>query len=68
MSQGDDTDFDYGAESEMEPVDEGAIIALSVDESRQMRPTTFVKPPDCQNLELTETLNRLEQDSFVIIN
>ena len=58
---------DYGAESETEPIDEGAVIALSMDEIRMMRSNTFVRPPDSQNLELTESLSRLEQDSFVLV-
>ena len=52
--------MDYGAESEIEAIDEGAVIALSMDEIRGMRSNTFVKPPDSQNLELTETLSKHE--------
>ena len=54
--------LDTEVESELEAVDEGAVMALSMDEIRKMR--GFVKPVDTQNLELSETWSRLEQESF----
>ena len=57
---------DYGGESELEPVDEGAVLALSVEDIRKMR--QFVKPPDHENLELNEGVSRLEQESFCLVD